>query len=206
MPRSRSRSSASLLAIVLGALALVAAVLAPPASAAPPSLSPAHVTATFGRVSTWDNGYEGTYTIRNHGRTAIEGWSVAFSLPADTAVATSWHSRLTRENGGRHVFEDAGWNSTLAPGASVSFGWVSVGTGRPRACVLNRLGPCEYETDFTPPTVPTGVTASSVDDTSLQLDWLPSYDDRSPVVAYQISVNGGPPLAPSTPPPTASPG
>ncbi|MEU3597226.1 cellulose binding domain-containing protein [Streptomyces sp. NPDC006798] len=177
------RPLASLIATVLGFLTLL---LAPPASATSPLVP---VTAEFRKTSSWENGYQGTYTIRNHSRTTLDHWTVEFTLPADTGVATHWDAGLTRE-GARYTFRSAGYNGTLAPGASTTFGWIAQGSGLPGLCVINRGGPCEQDADITPPTVPTGVRVIAVESEALTLAWAASADDRSPVVEYEIYVDG----------------
>lgn len=177
------RPLASLIAAVLGLLTLLGA---PTAAATSPL---ALVTAEFRKTSSWESGYQGTYTIKNHSRTALDGWTVDFSLPADTTVSTHWDARLTRE-GDRYSFRDAGYNGSLAPGASTTFGWVAQGSGIPGRCVVNKGGPCEEDSDITPPTVPYGVHVAAVEGGTLTLAWTASVDDRSPVVDYEIFVDG----------------
>ncbi|MGV9314179.1 cellulose binding domain-containing protein [Streptomyces sp. NPDC003691] len=177
------RPLASLVATVLGILTLLGA---PPASATSPLVP---VTAEFRKTSSWESGYQGTYTITNRSRTALDGWTVEFTLPADTAVSTHWDARLTRD-GSRYSFRNLGYNGSLAPGASTTFGWVAQGSGLPGRCVVNQGGPCEEDADITPPTVPTGVHVTGTEDGALTLNWTASVDDRSPVVDYEIFVDG----------------
>ncbi|MEU5400277.1 cellulose binding domain-containing protein [Streptomyces sp. NPDC005963] len=177
------RPLASLVATVLGVLTLLGA---PPASATSPLVL---VTAEFRKTSSWESGYQGTYTIKNHSRTALDSWSVEFSLPVDTTVSTHWDSQLTR-SGNRYSFRSVSYNGSLAPGASTTFGWVAQGSGVPGQCVVNKGGPCEGDADITPPTVPTGVHVTEVEDGALTLNWTASVDDRSPVVDYEIYVDG----------------
>ncbi|MFJ4767721.1 cellulose binding domain-containing protein [Streptomyces uncialis] len=181
------RPPASLIAIVLGFLTLL---LAPPATASSPL---AQVTAEFRKTSSWESGYQGGYTIKNGSRTRLDGWSVAFTLPANTTVTTQWDARLTRD-GARHVFSDVGYNGTLAPGASVTFGWVAAGHGVPAHCVLNNGGPCDNGSDTTPPSVPTDVTITSVEESAFQVGWTASTDDRSTPLTYEISIDGAAPV------------
>ncbi|MFI1016476.1 cellulose binding domain-containing protein [Streptomyces sp. NPDC020965] len=182
------RPKASLIAIVMGFLALL---LAPAAAASTPL---ALVTAEFRQTSSWGTGYQGTYTIRNQSRTRLDGWTVAFELPAGTAVSTYWDARLTRE-GGRHVFGHVGHNGTLAPGAATTFGWVASGSGLPARCVINSGGPCESGGDTTAPSVPVGIGFAAVGDTALTVRWTASSDDRDAVLTYEISIDGAAPVA-----------
>ncbi|MBE1487246.1 chitinase [Plantactinospora soyae] len=93
-------------------------------------------TATFVKTSDWGSGWEGKYTITNGGASTINGWSVAFDLPAGTTMGSYWDALLT-SSGQRHTFTNRSWNGSLAPGASVSFGFLATGSGSPANCTLN---------------------------------------------------------------------
>ncbi|WP_326820641.1 chitinase [Streptosporangium sp. NBC_01756] len=122
-----SRSLVALAALVLAMVAL-------PAQAASAS-------AVFTKVSDWGSGFEGKYTITNGGTTTVNGWSVAFDLPSGASVGSFWDASLSR-SGQRFTFTNVGWNGTLAPGASASFGFNgSPGGVTPANCTLNG-SPC----------------------------------------------------------------
>ncbi|WBB79432.1 glycosyl hydrolase family 18 protein [Micromonospora sp. WMMD882] len=142
MKRSRSLvlSLVTALAATLGA-----AWVALPAFAA-------GATATFVKTADWGTGWEGRYTVSNGGGSAISGWTVAFDLPAGTTVGTYWDALLTSA-GQRHTFTNRSWNGVIAPGASVSFGFIATGSGTPVNCALNGA-PCGGGTPTTPPTTP----------------------------------------------------
>ena len=113
--------------VVAAAVALLggvaAVVVAPPAFAA-------GETATFVKTSDWGSGWEGKYTVTNGGTTTLNGWAVAFDLPAGTSVGSFWDADMTR-SGQRFTFRNKSWNGTLAPGASASFGFIGAGPGSP---------------------------------------------------------------------------
>ena len=164
--------------IVMGVVAVLAAVggavaIAGNAAAAGP-------TATFTKVSDWGSGWEGRYTVTNGGTTALSSWAVAFDLPAGATINTFWDADMTR-SGQRFTFRNKSWNGTVAPGASVSFGFNGSGTATPTNCTLNGAscgggGPTTQPTTAPPttnppnPTVPgapgtpqvTGTTSSSI--------------------------------------------
>ncbi|WP_030926804.1 cellulose binding domain-containing protein, partial [Streptosporangium amethystogenes] len=94
-------------------------------------------TAVFTKVSDWGTGFEGKYTITNGGTTTINGWSVAFDLPSGANIGAFWDASLSR-SGQRFTFTNVGWNGTLAPGATASFGFNgSPGGITPSNCTLN---------------------------------------------------------------------
>ncbi|GIJ78192.1 Chitinase [Micromonospora phaseoli] len=143
------KRSRTLVMSVVGALAaaLGAVWLAPAAYAA-------GVTATFVKTSDWGSGWEGKYTITNGGGATVNGWSLAFDLPAGTTVGTYWDALLT-SSGQRYTFTNRSWNGTVAPGASVSFGFLGSGPGVPANCQLNGSA-CGGGTP--PPTTPPPTT------------------------------------------------
>ncbi|MFC6014694.1 chitinase [Plantactinospora solaniradicis] len=126
----RRRGSVVLSVVVGAVVASIAAVW---------GVMPAYAagaTATFVKTSDWGSGWEGKYTITNGGASTINGWSVAFDLPAGTTLGSYWDALLT-SSGQRHTFTNRSWNGTIAPGASVSFGFLGAGSGSPANCTLN---------------------------------------------------------------------
>ncbi|MFB9365813.1 cellulose binding domain-containing protein [Kitasatospora albolonga] len=119
-------------ALVTAALAVGAGLTTLPAHAAAPRL-----TAAFAKTSSWNSGYGAQFTIANSGDAAATGWKVEFDLPAGTTVSNSWNS--TRSQTGQHyTFVNAGFNGTVAVGATQSFGFnVGGGLGEPLNCTVN---------------------------------------------------------------------
>ncbi|MEV6520896.1 cellulose-binding domain-containing protein [Longispora sp. NPDC051575] len=108
-----------------------------PPTSAPPSTPPTGgLTATFAQTSVWGNGYGATYTLRNPGTAAITGWVVEFDLPAGSTVSSSWSATMTR-TGQHYRFANLGWNATVKPGGTASFGFNVAGTGVPARCTVN---------------------------------------------------------------------
>jgi chitinase len=116
---------------VLTLLALPAAIVvtAAAAHAAPPS-------ATFTKTSDWGTGFEAKFTITNNDTAAFSGWTVAFDMPAGTTVGTFWDALMT-SSGSHYSFVNRDYNATVAPGQSVTFGFVGAGSGAPLNCTLN---------------------------------------------------------------------
>ncbi|MET7877329.1 cellulose binding domain-containing protein [Micromonospora profundi] len=139
--RSLVLSLVTVLAATLGA-----AWVALPAFAAGP-------TASFVKTADWGAGWEGKYTITNGGSSTINGWNLVFDLPAGTTLGSYWDALLTSA-GQRHTFTNRSWNGSIAPGASVSFGFLASGSGSPTGCQLNGA-PCG---GGTPPTTPPPTT------------------------------------------------
>ncbi|NJC10289.1 chitinase [Micromonospora profundi] len=144
--RSLVLSLVTVLAATLGA-----AWVALPAFAAGP-------TASFVKTAEWGAGWEGKYTITNGGSSTINGWNLVFDLPSGTALGSYWDALLTSA-GQRHTFTNRSWNGSIAPGASVSFGFLASGSGSPTGCQLNGA-PCGGGTppSTPPPTTPAPTT------------------------------------------------
>lgn len=121
------------------ALAGVFAVVAAAAMVATTATAAAAPTATFVKVSDWGSGWEGQYTITNGGSSTLTSWQVDFDLRAGTSIGTYWNALMDRD-GQRYRFTNQYWNGTVAPGASVTFGFV--GSGHPSGCRLNGQ-PCQ---------------------------------------------------------------
>jgi endoglucanase len=101
-----------------------------------PTASAAASTATFTKVSDWGSGWEGRYTLTNGGSAPITSWKVEFDLPAGTSVGSYWDALLT-SSGSHYTFTPREWNGTIAPGASVTFGFLGSGSGSPTGCRFN---------------------------------------------------------------------
>ncbi|WP_170931150.1 fibronectin type III domain-containing protein, partial [Pseudomonas sp. SID14000] len=86
---------------------------------------------------------------------------------------------------------NAGWNGTLAPGASASFGFNGAGSGSPSGCKVNG-GSCDGGTvppGDNPPSAPGTPTASGITNTSATLSWTAATDDKG-VKNYDVIRDG----------------
>ncbi|MFC8914566.1 glycosyl hydrolase family 18 protein [Streptomyces sp. NPDC057116] len=179
--RFRARATAGLTALLLPLAAMVG--LASPAQAA------ASATATYTKVADWGSGFEGKWTVKNTGTTTLSSWTVEWDFPSGTSVTSAWDATVT-SSGTHWTGKNVGWNGTLAPGASVSFGFNGTGTGSPSGCKLNG-GSCDGGSvpGDTPPTAPGTPAASDVTDTSVKLTWAAATDDKG-VKNYDV-LRGG---------------
>ncbi|WP_330438889.1 cellulose binding domain-containing protein [Micromonospora sp. NBC_00821] len=148
MKRSRS--------LVLSLVAALAATLGAAWVALPAYAAGA--TASFVKTADWGSGWEGKYTITNGGSSTINGWNLAFDLPSGTTLGSYWDALLS-SSGQRHTFTNRSWNGAIAPGASVSFGFLASGSGSPSGCQLNGAS-CG---GGTPPTTPPPTTPPPTD-------------------------------------------
>ncbi|WP_432054253.1 glycosyl hydrolase family 18 protein [Streptomyces sp. bgisy022] len=180
--RFRHRAAAGFATLLLPLSGMVA--LAPPAQAA------TSATATYAKTQDWGSGFEGKWTVKNTGTTAINAWTIEWDFPAGTKVTSAWDATVT--NSGDHwTAKNLGWNGTLAPGASVSFGFNGSGTGSPTGCKLNG-GSCDGGGSVPgdeAPSAPGTPTASNVTDTSVKLSWSAATDDKG-IKNYDVLRDG----------------
>ncbi|KUJ64714.1 chitinase [Streptomyces albus subsp. albus] len=178
------RATAALTALLLPLAALLGLAAAAPAHAAESA------TATFTKASDWGTGFEGRWTVKNTGSTTLSSWTVDWDFPAGTTVTSSWDADVTG-SGNHWTAKNKSWNGSLAPGASVSFGFNGTGTGSPTGCKLNG-GSCDgggSTPGDAPPSAPGTPTASDITDTSVKLSWTAATDDKG-VKNYDVLRNG----------------
>jgi cellulase/cellobiase CelA1 len=83
----------------------------------------------FSNVSDWGSGLTGGITITNTGSIPINGWTLQFDIaPSITEI---WNAQIVSHTGNHYVIRDAGYNATIAPGQSVSFGFNATPGGHP---------------------------------------------------------------------------
>ncbi|MFI9820887.1 glycosyl hydrolase family 18 protein [Streptomyces sp. NPDC052013] len=180
--RFRHRVAAGIATLALPLSGLVA--LASPAQAA------TSATATYAKTQDWGSGFEGKWTVKNTGTTTINSWTVEWDFPSGTKVTSAWDATVT--NSGDHwTAKNVGWNGTLAPGASVTFGFNGSGSGSPTGCKLNG-GSCDGGPEVpgdAAPSAPGTPTASGITDTSVKLSWSAATDDKG-IKNYDVLRDG----------------
>ncbi|MEU9172631.1 glycoside hydrolase family 18 chitinase [Streptomyces sp. NPDC048420] len=179
--RFRHRAAAGLATLLLPFAGLVG--LASPAQAA------TSATATYAKTQDWGTGFEGKWTVKNTGTTSLSSWTVEWDFPSGTSVTSAWDADVT-SSGTHWTAKNKSWNGTLAPGASVSFGFNGTGSGSPAGCKLNG-GSCDGGS--TPgdaaPSAPGTPTASAITNTSVKLAWSSATDDKG-VKNYDVLRDG----------------
>ncbi|WP_149828619.1 glycoside hydrolase family 18 chitinase [Streptomyces tailanensis] len=156
--------------------------------------TPAHAateaTATYTKTQDWGTGFEGRWTVENTGTTTISSWTVEWDFPSGTAVTSAWDADVT-SSATHWTAKNKSWNGTLAPGASISFGFNGSGSGSPSNCKLSG-GSCDGGPTVpgdTPPSAPGTPTASALTNTSVRLSWSAATDDKG-VKNYDV-LRGG---------------
>ncbi|MFC7840601.1 glycosyl hydrolase family 18 protein [Streptomyces sp. NPDC057382] len=180
--RFRHRAAAGFATLLLPFAGLVG--LASPAQAA------TSATATYAKTQDWGSGFEGKWTVKNTGTTAISSWTVEWDFPSGTSVTSAWDADVT-SSGTHWTAKNKSWNGSLAPGASVTFGFNGSGSGSPANCKLNG-GSCDGSTGEpgdSAPSAPGTPTASGITDTSVKLTWSAATDDKG-VKNYDVLRDG----------------
>ncbi|MGW1450097.1 cellulose binding domain-containing protein [Micromonospora sp. NPDC002411] len=87
----------------------------------------------------WNTGFTANVTITNTGTTAINGWTLRFSFAGGQTVSQGWSAAVS-QSGAAVTATNLSYNGTLAPGASVSFGFNGAHSGtnpKPTAFTVN---------------------------------------------------------------------
>ncbi|WP_282693384.1 glycoside hydrolase family 18 chitinase [Streptomyces sp. CC208A] len=156
---------------------------------ASPAEAATSATATYTKTQDWGTGFEGKWTVKNTGTTTLTSWTLEWDYPSGTRVTSAWDATVT--NSGDHwTAKNVGWNGTLAPGASVSFGYNGTGPGAPSGCKINGAS-CDgtQQPGDNPPSAPGTPVASDITNTSVKLTWGAATDDKG-VKNYDV-LRGG---------------
>ncbi len=92
---------------------------------APPTASCA---VTYRVENSWGNGFTATVAVKNTGASAISGWILGWAFTGDQRISSAWNATVS-QSGSTVTARDAGWNGTLAAGASASFGFQATYAG-----------------------------------------------------------------------------
>ena len=74
-------------------------------------------------------------TVKNTGTVATKGWKVTWSWPGNQQISSGWSATVT-QSGAAVTATSLSYNSTLAPGASTSFGFQATYSGSNSAPTL----------------------------------------------------------------------
>lgn len=70
----------------------------------------------------WQGGFTASVTITNSGASAIDGWTLAFTFPADQKITNAWDAAVT-QSGTSVTATNLSYDASIAPGGSQSFGF-----------------------------------------------------------------------------------
>lgn len=97
----------------------------------------AGVGAAYTKTSDWSTGYTAQYVVTNNSGQAERAWKLEFDLPSGSTLSSLWNAESSVS--GRHVtVTPAKWDTDgLAPGKSVTVGFVVNGTAAPTGCRID---------------------------------------------------------------------
>ncbi|WP_408648667.1 glycosyl hydrolase family 18 protein [Streptomonospora mangrovi] len=186
---------AAALVPVLAATSLLAA-------SAPASAAPGEVTVVYTQGQTWETGYSGQFTIINETSSALEDWTIRFTLPDGAAVSSLWNASLNR-SGGTYTVTPPTWGAPVPAGGSYGIGFNGSFSGgpvdtEPLTCTLNG-DPCSgggSQEDTEAPSAPSGLRATATTSSSVTLGWSAAQDNVG-VAGYEV-LRGGEVVASTT--------
>src|SRR5262245_43103667 len=82
----------------------------------PPSNPGVSATVDFKVDTDWGSGFQATISITNTGTTPINDWKLAFDFPY--RITQIWNGQVESQEGSHYVIKNAGYNATIAPGAT----------------------------------------------------------------------------------------
>ncbi|MGV4986561.1 glycoside hydrolase family 18 protein [Streptomyces sp. NRAIS4] len=109
----------------------------------------AGVNAAYTRTSDWSTGYTAQYVVTNNSDQTEKTWTLEFDLPAGAKLSSLWNGESSVS--GSHVtVKPAKWDTGgLAPGKSVTIGFVVNGSGAPTGCLIDNAQ-CSADGGATP--------------------------------------------------------
>src|SRR2546423_1473220 len=70
----------------------------------------------------WGSGFQGQVRLLNQNQVDISDWKLEFDYAAQ--ISSIWDAQIVSHVANHYVIANAGWNSTLAAGSAVSFGFI----------------------------------------------------------------------------------
>ncbi|MGN9778753.1 GH12 family glycosyl hydrolase domain-containing protein [Micromonospora sp. H33] len=102
----------------------------PPPSTPPPTTPPPGGSGCAVKYTpnSWGTGFTADVQITNTGSSTINGWTLAYTLPAGQTVTNAWNATVAR-SGSSVTARNISWNGTIAPGGTASFGYQGTQSG-----------------------------------------------------------------------------
>ncbi|MEC7501484.1 MAG: glycosyl hydrolase family 18 protein [Planctomycetota bacterium] len=81
---------------------------------------------SYSVASSWNSGLTANMAIQNTGDEAITEWTLEFTYSGD--IQSIWDAEIVSRDGDRYVITGLSWNSNIAAGAQLSFGFTAAGS------------------------------------------------------------------------------
>ena len=83
--------------------------------------------ADYAVAGDWGSGFQGGITLQSQDATPVDNWTLSFRYNAQ--ISSIWDARIVSSEGSIYTIQGAGWNSSLAPGGRISFGFIGDAAG-----------------------------------------------------------------------------
>jgi poly(hydroxyalkanoate) depolymerase family esterase len=104
-------------------------VSSPPVSSPPGNTGGCRVSDT---ITAWNNGLVANLTISNTGASAVNGWSLTFTLPGGQTITSGWNASYA-PGSGAVTARNLNYNASIPAGGSTSIGFQATHTGNAAA-------------------------------------------------------------------------
>jgi hypothetical protein len=99
----------------------------PPTSPSPTPTGSGACTGTYSVVNSWQGGYQAQVVVKNTGSGTLNGWKLTWTFPSGQTISSLWNASFT-QSGANVTVTNAGYDGTLAPGATATVGFTANGT------------------------------------------------------------------------------
>jgi peptidoglycan-N-acetylglucosamine deacetylase len=104
----------------------------PPPPTTPPPTGGSSSCRVASSISAWNNGLTNNLTITNTGGSPVTNWRLTFTLPSGQTITSGWNATYSPTSG-QVTATNAGFNSTIAAGASTGIGYQASHNGNTAA-------------------------------------------------------------------------
>ncbi|MEU2615909.1 glycoside hydrolase family 9 protein [Micromonospora sp. NPDC007271] len=85
---------------------------------------------TYTTHGSWPDGFNTQVTVRNTGKSAVDGWSLRWAFTGDQQVQGYWSAKVS-QSGATVTATNESWNARIALGAEITFGLIGSTAGSP---------------------------------------------------------------------------
>jgi endoglucanase len=101
-----------------------------PTAASPTPTPGSHCGVSYSIASSWSGGFTANVTVTNTGTTTLNNWTVGWTVPSGVTLVNAWSSTITT-SGTTWTITAPSWATSLAAGASTTFGFQANGSSAP---------------------------------------------------------------------------
>lgn len=135
---------------------------------------------TYTVTNNWGSGFTGEIKVTNDTSQTVNGWSVSW-LESGVRVNNSWNAALSGSN--PYTASALGWNATLAPKASASFGFQANGKAGAPALSGSLCGAAASSTSSVQSSSKASVSSAQVSSSSVKSSVVSSSKSSSSVAS-----------------------